>query len=265
VPVVTPNKVAVSSDLSTYHRIRGAARKAGVPFRYETTVGAALPVVRAVRELRESGDQIRRIEGVLSGTLSFVFDKLGQGVPFSKAVREARERGFTEPHPGEDLSGADVGRKLLILCREAGFDLEAGSIQIESLVPEALAREEDPEAFLTGLESCDEEWKARMAEAGGGRLAYVAQFHGEGGTVGVKTLPAGDPMAALRATENMVVVETDRYAELPLTISGPGAGWEVTASGVLADLLAAIRERYPKKVFPGAGVDKAPGGSRRVA
>ena len=146
-----------------------------------------------------------------------------------------------------------MGRKLLILCREAGFDMEAGDIQIESLVPETLAREEDPEAFLNGLEAYDGEWEARMAEAGGGRLAYVAHHLGEGGRVGVKRLPAGDPLAAVRATENMVVVGTDRYAELPLTISGPGAGWEVTASGVLADLLAAIRERYQKKVTYEAG------------
>jgi len=254
VPVVTPNKLSVSGALAAYHQLGDAARQAGVPFRYETTVGAALPFVRTIRELCDSGHQIRRIEGVLSGTLSFVFSRLSQGVPFSQAVREAREAGFTEPHPGEDLSGADVGRKLLILCREAGFDLEASSIQIRSLVPVALAKEEDPEAFLKGLEGYDEEWNTRISEAEEGRLAYVAEFLGEdGGRVGVKKLPAGDPLAALRATENMLVVGTDRYLEVPLTISGPGAGWEVTASGVLVDILAAIRERYPRKTFRGAG------------
>jgi aspartokinase/homoserine dehydrogenase 1 len=241
VPVVTPNKVAFSGALSTYQALDGLAREGGVPLRYETTVGAALPVVRSIRELYETGDRVRRVEGVLSGTLSFVFNRLREGAPFSQAVREARDKGFTEPHPGEDLSGADVARKLLILCREAGFHLEPADIQVESLVPEALSGQGDPELFLEGLKAYDQDWRDRLDEAGDRPLTYLARYGGEGGAVGCCALDPYHPLAGLRATENRVVLQTDRYPDVPLTISGPGAGWEVTASGVVADLLEVIR------------------------
>jgi aspartate kinase len=246
VPVVTPNKVAFSGSLSTYQHLESAARERGVPLRYETTVGAALPVVRSVRELWETGDRVRTVEGVLSGTLSFVFSRLAEGVAFSAAVREARDLGFTEPHPGEDLSGADVGRKLLILCREAGFRLEPADIRVESLVPDALAGEKDPEAFLKGLEAYDAEWLDRVEGAGGSPLTYLARFGEEGGVVGISVLDPEHPLSGLRATENRVVLQTDRYPDVPLTISGPGAGWEVTASGVLADFLGVVRTEVPR-------------------
>ncbi len=249
VPVITPNKLAGSGPLAQYRSLKEAARSVGLPYRYETTVGAALPILRTVRELRQGGDRFRSISGVLSGTLSYVFARLAAGAPFSQAVREARDRGFTEPHPREDLSGADVARKLLILLREAGFEVESDSIPAESLVPEALAKVDDPEAFLLGLQAFDASWATRVREAGGNPLSYVAWFDGERAGVGVKTLPAGHALAALRPTENMVVLETDRYRDVPLTIAGPGAGREVTASGVLADLLAAVQESYgPRRV-----------------
>jgi len=244
VPLVTPNKLAGSGPLSQYRSIRDAARDTGLPYRYETTVGAALPILRTVRELRQGGDRFRRISGVLSGTLSFVFARLAEGAPFSRAVREARDRGFTEPHPREDLSGTDVARKLLILLREAGFEMEADAITVESLVPRPLAQVDDPEAFLDGLESVDGLWAARVREAEGNPLAYVAWFDGGGAEVGVRALPSHHALSALRPTENMVVLETDRYPDVPLTIAGPGAGREVTASGVMADFLSAVREHY---------------------
>lgn len=246
-PVVTPNKLAWSGSQAQYDSLREASRMRGLPSRYETTVGAALPILRTVRDLREAGDGFRDISGVLSGTLSFVFSKLGEGVPFSRAVAEARELGFTEPHPREDLTGADVARKLLILLREAGFEWEPEYIPVESLVPTELLGEGDPERFLEGLKAFDGEWAERIRRAGEKPLSYVAWFDGEEAGVGVRALPSNHPLASLRPTENMVVLKTDRYPEVPLTIGGPGAGREVTASGVLADFLATIHDRYGRE------------------
>ncbi len=238
-----------AGGLSEYNSIRAAAKAGELPFRYETTVGAALPILKTVRGLRQSGDRIRSITAVLSGTLSFVFRRLSQGAPFSRAVREARDQGFTEPHPREDLSGADVARKLLILLREAGFDMEPDAIPVESLVPGELAQVENPEDFLVGLEDFDGIWAERIQKAEGRCLAYTARFEGGVARVGVTALPESHPLSGLRPTENRVVLFSDRYPDVPLTIAGPGAGREVTASGVVADLLSAIRERYgPRRV-----------------
>ncbi len=267
IPVVTPNKLAMSGAFSAYRLLRAVSREGPTPFRYETTVGAALPVLGTVRSLGETGDRIRRIEGVLSGTLSFVFNRLARGVPFSQAVRDARDRGFTEPHPGEDLSGADVGRKLLILCREAGFVLEPEAVRVESLVPGALVGERDPDAFLQALRDHDHEWEARAASTGGRRLVYIARMDEEGAEVAVRVVDPADPFATLREAENLVTVESDRYREVPLTIAGPGAGRELTASGVLSDVLAVVAAGYPGS-GPGARKGDSPGGApwgRRVA
>lgn len=239
--VITPNKLAWSGSQAEYREIREAGKNAGMAFRYETTVGAALPILRTVRDLKAGGDRVRKITGVLSGTLSFVFAKLADGIPFSQAVRQARDSGFTEPHPRDDLTGGDVARKLLILLRETGLDLEPDAIPVESLVPPSLSQEEDPESFLQGLEAFDNLWSQRIAAAGGKGLSYLAWFDGTRAGVGVQSLPIQHPLARLRATENMVLIESDRYPEVPLTIAGPGAGREVTASGVLADFLDAIQ------------------------
>lgn len=244
VPVVTPNKLALSGSLELYREIQALARRGGPEFRYETTVGAALPVLAAVRNLRASGDRIRRIRAVLSGTLSFVFNEVNRGVAFSEAVKRAREKGFTEPHPGEDLSGADVARKLLILAREAGWPLQDGEIQPESIAPPELAGEADPQAFLEGLAAHDPGWPRRRKSDNGGGLAYVAEFQDGTGRVGVQSLRPDDALAGLLPTENRIVVETERYREVPLVISGPGAGREVTAGGVLADLLEVVEACY---------------------
>lgn len=246
VPLITPNKLAVSGPLSTFLRVRDAARRSGVPFRYETTVGAALPVLGTLRDLLRGGDRVRTITGVLSGTLSFVFARLRDGVPFSVAVREARQMGLTEPHPREDLTGGDVARKLLILLRESGRSPELSDITVESLVPSELSRETDPEAFLAGLEVGDAVWASRVEEARSRSesLAYVGCFDGTRPWVGVRSFPSSHSLHHLLPAENRVVLGTERYGGVPLTIAGPGAGPEITASGVLADLLAAVRERH---------------------
>jgi aspartokinase/homoserine dehydrogenase 1 len=244
VPVVTPNKLALSGRYSDYVRLQDSARSGRAPFRYETTVGAALPILGTVRNLRLGGDRVRTVTAVLSGTLSYVFGEMALGAPFSSAVAEARRKGFTEPHPREDLDGADVARKLLILLREAGLGLEPDAVPVESLVPEPVSREEDPERFLEGLGAADDLWRQRVGEAGRNRLTYLAWFDGSRSGVGVRVLSEDHPLASLRPGENMVVLTTDRYPDVPLTIAGPGAGREVTASGVFTDLLAAIRDSY---------------------
>ena len=242
--IVTPNKLANSSGLDAYLRLLDLFRDRGVPYRYETTVGAALPILRTMEELRRGGDRILSVQAVLSGTLSFVFQQVNEGASFSEAVTAARERGFTEPHPREDLSGRDVARKLLILLREAGLQMEPDQIPVESLVPAGLEREEDPDAFLRLLTPHDVSWESRTdaARDAGERLVYLARFDGTDARVGVSSIAEDHPLASLNGTENMVVLKTERYGDVPLTIAGAGAGPEVTASGVLADIVAASRE-----------------------
>lgn len=244
--VVTPNKLAAAAPLEFYRRVHAAAREGGAPFRYETTVGAALPVLRAARELALRGDPVRAVAGVLSGTLSYVFHRLHDGLPFSRAVAEAHAKGMTEPHPREDLSGEDVARKLLILLRELGRPLERSEITVERLVPPELAREDDPKRFLAAFGALDDSWALRVAEARRReeRWVYAARFDAdsEGGraSVGAVSLPLSSPLAAARAGENVIALWTDHYDEVPLTISGLGAGPRVTAAGVLSDILEAV-------------------------
>jgi aspartate kinase len=246
VPVVTANKLAMSGRYSEYRSLRAASVLHGAPLRFETAVGAALPILGAVRARRLSGDTLQRVEAVLSGTLSFVFAKLCEGLPFSRAVEDAMKAGFTEPDPRQDLSGSDVARKLLILLREAGSELEPGDIPVESLVPPELGEISDPREFIRDLAAHDDLWVERMREARkeGGVLGYTASFEGWRAFVGPRVLAEDHPLAILRATENGVLLWTDQYPQVPLSIGGPGAGPRVTASGVLSDILSAVSERY---------------------
>lgn len=269
VPLVTANKLALSGSLSDYRRLQAAAVEGRTSFRYETTVGAALPVIGAVRNRHRTGDGLVRLEAALSGTLAFVFSRLAEGVPFSRSVTEAKALGYTEPDPREDLGGADVGRKLLILLREAGFALEPHDIPVESLVPPELAILTEAEAFLDALSKVDGLWTRRSEEAAkrGERLVYAASL-GEGGPqVGVRCLPEDHPLARLGPGENLLLFTTDRYPTTPLSISGPGAGPVVTASGVLADILSAAgrsfgAEREVREWGPVAPGERPPGGGR---
>ncbi len=247
--VVTPNKLAGAGRLETWRLLRDLAFGGGVPYRYETTVGAALPVLGPVADLRRTGDRLLSVSAVLSGTLAFVLSRVEAGLPFSEAVREAWVRGYTEPHPKEDLSGEDVARKLLILLREAGYEIERNQVEVEPLLTGGLPIEsspeaQSPEAFLDALTPWDEGWSERAAQARnqGHRLLYLASFDGTRARVGVAALPADHPVARGGPGENVIVYRTERYSDLPLTVAGPGAGPEVTATGVLADLIAAARE-----------------------
>lgn len=242
--IVTPNKLANSASQARYSELHALSRERHVPYCYETTVGAALPVLGPLADLVEAGDRVRRIEAVVSGTLSFILNRVNNGERFSVAVREARARGYTEPHPAADLAGADSGRKLLILLREAGLHSEPEQISVESLVPEELAAESDAERFLAGLAAHDAAW-AEHAEAAHHRslrLAYLARFDGHRAQVGITHVAATDPFALLAGGENLVRIWSDRYQPVPLSVAGPGAGPELTAAGVLTDILKAARE-----------------------
>ena len=240
--VITPNKLGNSGSQGNYRELLATAESLRVPYRYETTVGAALPLLGTFADLKASGDRVQRIAAVLSGSLSFIFQRLNHGAAFSTAVREAQAAGYTEPHPAEDLKAQDSARKLLILLREAGVEWEPERIQVKSLVPPELADEVDPERFLAGLTAHDQAWalKAEDARKQGLRLSCLAEFDGHEARVGLVQLPAADPLARLSAGENLVRVWTRRYQPAPLSIAGPGAGTELTAAGVLTDIIKAV-------------------------
>lgn len=237
--IVTPNKKAFSGDQAYYDSLRASARKGSSHCLYETTVGAALPIIKTIRDLVDTGDRIHSINGILSGTLAYLFNVYDGSKAFSKIVAEARKSGFTEPDPRDDLSGMDVARKLTILARELGQDLEIGDFPVENLIPEDL-REARVDEFLRGLARYDGDIRERYEEARkeGKRLRYVATLNDAGeAAVGLQKVTADDAFSNMQLTDNLVQFSTDRYAQNPLVIQGPGAGPEVTAGGVFGDLL----------------------------
>jgi bifunctional aspartokinase / homoserine dehydrogenase 1 len=238
--VVTPNKRANSSDWALYTRVQEARRLAGSHYLYEATVGAGLPIIQTLRDLRETGDQIRRIEGILSGTLSYLFNVWDGRQPFSALVRDAKANGYTEPDPRDDLSGTDVARKLIILGREMGLQLELGDVTLESLVPPTLASC-SVEEFLDRLPELDAPMLKRYeaARADGRVLRYVGALDAatRRATVGLVALEESHPFSRINLTDNVVRFVTSRYDQNPLVVQGPGAGPAVTAGGVFADLL----------------------------
>ena len=237
--VVTPNKRAASGPLSRCEAIR-AAMRGRTKFCYETNVGAGLPVLSVLRTLRETGDVIHKIEGTLSGTLSYLFNTYDGARSFTDLLREAKEKGFTEPDPRDDLSGMDVARKLLILAREMGLPLELEEVEIENLVPEDGRAAPSVEAFFEALRRHDEAFAARHREATaqGNVLRYVASIAGGRASVRLLSVPRSHPCASLSGSDNLIAFTTARYHTQPLVVRGPGAGAEVTAAGVLSDILS---------------------------
>jgi aspartokinase/homoserine dehydrogenase 1 len=237
--VITPNKRANASDIEYYRRLRRSNRAVGAHYLYETTVGAALPIIQTLRDLVQTGDEIAEIEGILSGTLSFLFNSFDGSRPFSALVNQARSLGYTEPDPRDDLSGMDVARKITILAREMGLSIELADVDLRSLVPEALQRGTVDE-FLTALPRHDDEMETvrRDAAANGSVLRFVGRVTRDGkASVGLRAYPTTHPFARVHLTDNIVLFRTSRYSENPLVVQGPGAGREVTAAGVFADLL----------------------------
>ena len=239
IAVVTPNKKGQSGPLSAYKLIKDAAKLPGSRFLFETSVGAGLPVIGTLNDLLRSGDSIRTIDAVLSGTLSYLFNTLVPGRPMSELIRDARDKGYTEPDPRDDLSGLDVARKLLILAREAGFELELGDIEIENLVPEPLRDLRSAEAFLAALPDYDKVFEKLVSNAHeeGKRLRYIAQFNGSRASVSLKAVDRSHPFFSLSGSDNIIAFTTERYHSSPLVIQGPGAGAAVTAAGVFADIV----------------------------
>jgi aspartokinase/homoserine dehydrogenase 1 len=237
--VVTPNKKANSAPYAEYQRVKDARRAAGAHYLYEATVGAGLPVIQTLRDLRETGDEIRRIEGMFSGTLAYLFNTWDGSQSFSAVVRQAKQLGYTEPDPRDDLSGMDVARKLVILARETGLRTELGDVQVESLVPAELVGCGTDE-FLDRLAQFDGTMLARLQDAAARDrvLRYVGSVDAQGkAEVGLVELPKSHPFANIALTDNIVRFQTARYDQNPLIVQGPGAGPAVTAAGVFADLL----------------------------
>ncbi len=238
--VVTPNKKGNSATMSFYREIRDAARQGGAHYLYETTVGAALPVIHTLRDLRETGDNITRIEGILSGTLSYLFNVWDGEQPFSALLVDAVRQGYTEPDPRDDLSGMDVARKLIILGREMGLTLELSDVALEGLVPGHL-QDCSRQEFLARASDLDQPMRERLASARASNhvLRYVGALDAatESASVGLIELDRTHAFANLNFTDNVVRFVTGRYDRNPLAIQGPGAGPAVTAAGVFADIL----------------------------
>lgn len=239
ISIVTPNKRANAGPADRYRAIKSIVREKDLVYGYETTVGAGLPVIGTLHDLVACGDSISRIEAVLSGTISFIFNELGKGGNFSSLVLDAKARGYTEPDPRDDLGAVDIARKTLILIREAGFSMDYKDIVIEPLIPEALAKAPTVEEFLSMLPMADVRMSelAASAAAKGKVLRYVATITPVSATLSLMEYGPESPFYNLSGTDNLVMFSTERYSDNPLVVRGPGAGAEVTAGGVFADIL----------------------------
>ncbi|NCP84641.1 MAG: bifunctional aspartate kinase/homoserine dehydrogenase I [Bacteroidetes bacterium] len=241
--VVTPNKIANSGTVKHYLKLQQLALKKNVYFLYETNVGAGLPIISTLKDMIHSGDKILRIEAILSGTLNYLFSSISEEKPFSKVVREAKELGFTEPDPRLDLNGMDVGRKVLILSREIGHQLELSDVSIQNLMSTETQASETMDEFWQNLEKYEDGRYAEMiskAKDAGNCLRYVATIENGKVSTEVKEIPPSHPFYTLEGSDNMIKFTSSRYKNNPLTVKGPGAGAEVTAAGVFADIVRII-------------------------
>ena len=238
ISVVTANKIAASSDYSHYTQLKQTALNRGVKFLYETNVGAGLPIIRTINDLRNSGDRVLKIEAVLSGTLNFIFNELSSDVPFSETIRRAKEQGYSEPDPRIDLSGKDVIRKLVILAREAGYQVEQEDVDKQLFVPEAYFQG-TVEDFWKRLPELDADFEARRQEMekNGLRWRFVATMEEGKTSVSLQAVDAAHPFYQLEGSNNIVLITTERYHDYPMMIRGYGAGASVTAAGVFADIM----------------------------
>lgn len=239
ISVIAANKIAASSDYESYIKLKQTALAKGVKFRFETNVGAGLPIIGTINDLLNSGDKILKIEAVLSGTLNFIFNELSESVPFSEAVMRAKEQGYSEPDPRIDLSGIDVIRKLIILTREAGYKAEQENVEKQLFIPESFFKG-SLEDFWNNLPKLDAEFeeKRKQLEAENKRWRFVAKMELGHTSVALTTVEKGHPFYNLEGSNNIVMLTTERYKEYPMLIQGYGAGASVTAAGVFANIMS---------------------------
>jgi aspartokinase/homoserine dehydrogenase 1 len=239
ISIVTPNKKANSGSLEKYRSLKATAFKRGAKFLYETNVGAGLPVINTLNDLLLSGDKVISIEGVLSGTLNYIFSSFTEGKKFSDVVKEAKVKGYTEPDPRDDLSGMDVARKILILSREAGLELDLKDIQVQNLVPADCQGDLSVDKFFSTLEKHDASFEKLRADAAlkKEKLRYKAVLQSGAVKVELGTVTDQHPFYSLSGSDNIILITTERYHERPMVIRGPGAGAAVTAAGVFADII----------------------------
>lgn len=239
ISVIAANKIAASSGYGSYIRLKKTALSKGVKFRFETNVGAGLPIIGTINDLCNSGDKILKIEAVLSGTLNFIFNELSASVPFSEAVKRAKEQGYSEPDPRIDLSGTDVIRKLVILTREAGYKTEINDVEKHLFIPEQFFNG-TLEEFWRNLPQLDADFEERRKnlEAFGKRWRFVAKMEMGHTSVSLQEVEKGHPFYNLEGSNNIVMLTTERYKEYPMLIQGYGAGASVTAAGVFANIMS---------------------------
>ena len=239
ISVIAANKIAASSAYDNYAKLKETALSRGIKFRFETNVGAGLPIIGTINDLRNSGDRILKIEAVLSGTLNFIFNEISADVPFSETVRRAKEQGYSEPDPRIDLSGMDVVRKLVILAREAGYKVEQSDVEKNLFIPDSYFKG-TLEDFWKNLPSLDADFEQRrqQMEKEGLRWRFVATFDHGHTSVSLKTVDRNHPFYNLEGSNNIVLLTTERYKEYPMLIQGYGAGASVTAAGVFANIMS---------------------------
>ncbi len=239
ISIVTCNKIGNSSDYQQYKRFKDTAFLHGVDFYYETNVGAGLPIVRTLKDLMMSGDRVQRIEAILSGTISFIFNNFKGDASFHDVVKTAQEKGFTEPDPRDDLSGLDFMRKMLILARDAGYPLEAKDVKIDNILPPSCLQATSVSEFYTELKAAEDYFEALKKEAAnsGKVLRYIGTLDEGKASISLQMVDESHPFYTLSGSDNIISFTTDRYAERPMVVKGPGAGAEVTAAGVFADIV----------------------------
>ncbi|MGM9847070.1 MAG: bifunctional aspartate kinase/homoserine dehydrogenase I [Muribaculaceae bacterium] len=237
--VVAANKIAASSAYENYHRLKEISHRRGVKFLFETNVGAGLPIINTINSLINSGDKIVKIEAVLSGTLNYIFNTLSSDVPMSKAIKMAMEAGYSEPDPRIDLCGKDVTRKIVILARESGYCVEQNDVKTNLFIPDKYF-EGSKEDFLKNICELDAEFEKKRAEAAAQNrhFRFVATMDNGKVSIGLQTIDSRHPFYSLEGSNNVILLTTDRYKEFPMEIKGYGAGAEVTAAGVFADIIS---------------------------
>ena len=239
ISIVTCNKIGNSGSYDQYKKFKDAARSHGVDFYYETNVGAGLPIIRTLKDLMVSGDRVLKIEAILSGTISFIFNNFKSEASFHDVVKEAQEKGYTEPDPRDDLSGLDFMRKMLILARDAGYPLEASDVQLENMLPKTALEAGSVAEFYAALKAEDAFFNGikTAAESNGKVLRYIGKLENGQVSISLQQVDSGHAFYSLSGSDNVISFTTERYKERPLVVKGPGAGAEVTAAGVFADLV----------------------------